>query len=167
MATEGAIVYDRAGNGGQAKSTLSGLASGLRNFAEFITTKRIPKSNGGFSTKLSELSSVDICKVELWQEYGTSPYISRRPNKSNKYVIPVGDFLINNSFDAKGDSTAARTALQYLSACKRKAKELFPDEVMFKAGEDKEKWMRNIRADVEKRINKRIISTGQSIENRA
>ena len=57
--------------------------------------------------------------------------------------------------------------MQYISSCKQKAGKLYPDIREFQSGEENERWMKAVRIDIEKGIIKKVLSNGQSIENKA
>lgn len=65
------ITYQKAGIGGKSKSTLAGRVSALRNFSEFLMTKKIKNNdNTGIAILLEDLSAGAISNISLWQEYG-------------------------------------------------------------------------------------------------
>jgi hypothetical protein len=74
------VVYDLAGTGGKAPSTVSNKNSAIRRFNEFLLSKGM--------AEWEQLSQKQLCKLSLFQEFGT--YLCKFAFNSKKEDVLLG-----------------------------------------------------------------------------
>ena len=82
------LMYDLAGAGGKAESTVSGKQSAMKRFDEFLATKGMDS--------WEKLSQKQLCKVTIFQEFGT--YLSKFAYHSKKDDVLLGWLTCNQFF---------------------------------------------------------------------
>lgn len=131
------VVYDLAGSGGKAESTVSGKNTAMKRFDEFLSTKGL-----GTWVKLKEKQ---ICKVSLFQEYGT--------------------FLCKFAFNSKKEDVLLGwlSCKQFISGVKNVVWKKYDTNNIWKNLQ----WYRDIRLDIDKIICNRCISLGVPMVNKS
>jgi len=123
-------VYDLAGTGGKAKSTVKGKASAMKRFDEFLATKSMKS--------WTKLSQKQLCKKTLFQEFGT--YISKFAFNSKKEDVLIGWL----------------TCKQFFGGVKSVLEKKFDKDQLW----TNLQWYKDIRLDIDKIVCNRCIALG-------
>ena len=77
------VEYRHSGTSGHADSTVSGKASAMSHFNDFLQTKRMQS--------FTHLREEEVCSVQLWQQYGT--YVSEFARRKHKVIWSVAHLV--------------------------------------------------------------------------
>lgn len=124
------VVYDLAGTGGKAKSTVDGKNSAMKRFNDFLMTKNMKPWD--------KLTQSELCKKTLFQEFGT--YLSKFAFHSKKDDVLIGWL----------------TCKQFFSGVKNVIHKKFKKNRIWKETQ----WIKDIRLDIDKIVCNRCIALG-------
>lgn len=136
-ATVCGVVYDLAGTGGKSASTVAGKNTAIKRFDEFLQTKGMSSSE--------KLSQKQVCKVTLFQEFGT--YLCKFAYNSKKDDVLLGWL----------------SCKQFLSGVKNVVCKKFPKHAMWSNLD----WYKKIRLDIDKIVCNRCIALGVPMVNKS